>query len=180
MVVVVGDPEFNMSMTSLDNASKQFDSQEDVSVYDSNDDVSDADTIKDNKNYGDKLQENICLDATQNEKNKAYAYENDACQNDVIDEDDNASDSGVSQATTQGASSASPSTPRLERSESIPHDDAASTLPSTPTFTDRKAMTDSASTLPSDVKLSESDGKLVAMQSGTDKEFNCITMPVSC
>lgn len=179
-VVVVIDPEFNTSLTSLGAAPKEFDSQEDVSVFDSNDDVSDTDTIKDNRNYNDGQHEQSRDDAAQKEEKKAYAYENAACQN-VTDDDDDASDSGVSQATTQEAASASPSTPRLrERSVSILSDDAATTLPSTPTLTDRKEVADVARTLPCNAKLTDTEGNLVAMQSGEAKEFNCITLPVSC
>ncbi|XP_050706374.1 uncharacterized protein LOC126991720 [Eriocheir sinensis] len=87
------------------------------------------------------------------------------------------SDSGVSQVTTQEATRASPSTPRLaERTLGMMNDDAASTVSASPSLTDMTVV-DAVSTFPFFSRLTDTEGTLVA-NSGAAKESTCITLPV--
>lgn len=193
MIVVIVDPEFKNSPPSLGDVPKDFDCHDDASIYDSNEDMNESVTSRDDINHDAVNHYETSRDeAVENEKNNYYSNEDkqdDANQTDVTqnnesdndsDDDDDTSDSGVSQVTTQEANSPSPSSPHLtERTLSIMDDDAASTLSSTPTLTDRKMMDDSASTLPSTTKLTDTEVSMLAIQSSATKEFACITLPVS-
>lgn len=204
MLVVIIDPDFNAARLNKCDAPKDYDNQHDAGIYDSNEDMCDKGNNRDDRTHDDINQyDGSHDDAIQNDKNDVYGYQdnqnatiqidiipndarNDVIQNDarsdVSDDDDDTSDSGVSQVTTQEAASASPSTPRLTAGRNLDmNDDAASTSSSSscPTLTDRRAMAESESTLPSNARLSDTEGTLVAF-SGAAKESICITRPVSC
>lgn len=211
MVVVIIGPEPKTSPLGKSDASKDFEGPEDAGIYGSHEDMNEEDAgDHDDASHYDVVRD----DAIQNEKNEMHAYQSqhdDTIHTDVTktdgsndvrdDDDDNTSDSGVSQVTTQEATSASPSTPRLaERTLGMMNDDAASTTSSCVSLAERTVV-DAVNTSPSGSRLSDTEGTLVAYSgainafpsaskltdtkgtlvayNGTAKESTCVTLPVS-